>query len=462
MTNEPIRAGARYTLTLLFFVNLLNFFDRTLPAVVLEPVRREFALDDTALGLLGTSFTLVYALAGLPLGRLADRAQRTRVLAAGLVAWSALTAASGAAWSFASFLAIRLGVGVGEASCAPAANSMIGDLYPSGRRARALGLFMLGLPAGSLACFALGGRLAQRYGWRAPFYAAALPGLVVALLVLRCPEPARGSQDAPAPDAAPDRPFRRVAAVATLRWIALSGATVNFAAYALSTFLPALLVRYHRADVARAGTMSSIVLGASGLVGLSAGGWLADKAHGAFPRGRLLLGAFCQLAAAPLLWLGLARPAGDVAAATALLALGWLLYFVYFVTVYASVHDVVEPRLRATAMSVYFFFQYVLGAGFGTVATGALSDALARRAMRAAGAGQMTDAFRALGLRASLGLLVPLAMLATGASLWLAARRFAADAARAGAGGAGPTVKNATISGTSSSLISSRRSGPRA
>ncbi|HEU4412115.1 MAG TPA: MFS transporter [Polyangiaceae bacterium] len=439
MSTTPTRAGVRYTLLLLFLVNFLNFFDRTIPAVVLEPIRKEFGLDDTALGLLGTSFTLVYALAGLPLGRLSDRWRRTRVLSAGVFAWSLMTAASGLAWSFLSFVAIRLGVGVGEASCAPAANSMIGDLYPSRQRARALGLFMLGLPLGSLACFSLVGQLAQSYGWRLPFFVAAAPGGLVALLMLTCREPVRGSQEAYRVDAsaAPERPYRRVLAVPTIRWIILSGASVNFAAYALSTFLSALLVRYHHATVARAGGASAIVLGVTGLVGLSVGGWVADKAHGAFPRGRLLLGAGSLLLAAPLLWLGLGRPAGDVAGATAFLALGWLLYFMYFVTVYASVQDVVEPRLRATAMSVYFFFQYVLGAGFGTVVTGALSDYYARRAMRAAGAEQLTEAMRASGLQAALGLVIPLAALVTGLTLWLAARRFVADAARASEGARG-------------------------
>ena len=141
----PERAPARsiYILILLFLINLMNFFDRTIPAVVLEPIRKEFSLDDTALGILGASFTLIYAVAGVPLGYLADRFRRTYILAAGLTVWSLLTAASGLAWSFMSFFWIRLLVGVGEASCAPAANSLIGDLFPSEKRARALGVFML-------------------------------------------------------------------------------------------------------------------------------------------------------------------------------------------------------------------------------------------------------------------------------------------------------------------------------
>src|SRR5467141_3260137 len=299
----PKRAPARsiYILILLFLINLMNFFDRTIPAVVLEPIRKEFALDDTALGLLGASFTLIYAVAGIPLGYLADRFRRTGILAAGLTVWSLLTAASGLAWSFMSFFWIRLLVGVGEASCAPAANSLIGDLFPSEKRARALGIFMLGLPLGLLLAFSIVGALAQDYGWRVPFYLAAIPGFVVAALIMFAAEPVRGSQETYAIDATTpvDRPMRRILAIPTVWWIIASGATVNFAAYAMSTFLPTMLIRYHGLSIGRAGVIAAIVLGATGLVGLTAGGWLADYLHKKFLRGRLLLASCSMLVATP-------------------------------------------------------------------------------------------------------------------------------------------------------------------
>ena len=135
----PERAPVRsiYILLLLFLINLMNFFDRTIPAVVLEPIRKEFGLDDTALGLLGASFTLIYAVAGVPLGYLADRFRRTRILSAGLTAWSLLTAASGLAWNFMSFFWIRLLVGVGEGA-APSISAFdrVRRLSASGPRSR--------------------------------------------------------------------------------------------------------------------------------------------------------------------------------------------------------------------------------------------------------------------------------------------------------------------------------------
>jgi len=431
--NAPaVQQDLRYTLGVLFLINFLNFFDRAIPAVVLEPIRQEFSLDDTMLGLLGTGFTLIYALAGLPLGRLADRMRRTWILGTGVLVWSLMTAATAAAWNFASLFLIRLGVGIGEASCAPAANSMIGDMYPSEKRARALGFFMMGLPIANVACFALVGYLAQKYGWRTPFVLAAIPGILVAIMAFRLREPVRGSQESYRVDVneVVDRPFRRVISIPTLWWIILSGAAVNFAAYSLATFLPSLLIRYHQASMTQAGLISALVLGLMGILGLGFGGWLADRMHQRNPKnGRLRLGAWCLLLGAPLLYIGLVQPAGSLVAATVWLALGWSMYFIYYVTVYPSVQDVVEPRLRATAMSVYFFFQYVLGAGFGTTITGMVSDYYARAAMAQSGGG-MTEHFRAVGLQSSMSIVVPLSILITGIALWLASRRFATDVAK--------------------------------
>ena len=429
MGNTVVQKGAGYTLFVLFLVNFLNFFDRALPGVVLEPIRKEFGLSDTMLGLLGTAFILIYAVAGIPLGRLSDRFQRTRILSVGVAAWSVFTGAAYFVFNATTLFLSRLGVGVGEASCAPAANSMIGDLYPSHRRARALGLFMLGLPIGSLACFALGGWIAQHYGWRAPFLVAMVPGLIVAVMAWRLTEPTRGQHDAVQTATLTRNPFAQLLSIQTLWWIILSGAAINFAAYSLNTFLPALLVRVHGLNVAQAGGISSLVLGATGLFGLTLGGMLADKLHQAFPRGRLLCGAVALLRAAPLLWLGLTQPKGAVTMLTVLLCGGWLLYFLYFVTVYPAIQDVVDARLRATAMAVYFFFQYVLGGAVGSLVTGALSDHYAKSAMRAAGAEEMAPAFAAVGLQQSLALAVPLSILVTSIALLLAARSFVRDAA---------------------------------
>ncbi len=161
---------ARYTLAILFAINLLNFYDRHIPGAIVEPLRKDWGLSDAQIGWLATAFTLLYAVVGVPFGRLSDRFQRSKLLGLGIAVWSLLTAASGLAWNYGALFAARLGVGIGEATCAPASNSLIGDLYPARQRARALSFFTLGLPLGGFLGIFLSGRIAAAHGWRVPFY----------------------------------------------------------------------------------------------------------------------------------------------------------------------------------------------------------------------------------------------------------------------------------------------------
>src|SRR5437868_4053735 len=178
-----------FTLCVLLGVNTMNFFDRQILPAVQEKVRREWRLSDSDLGWLGTAFILLYAAIGLPLGRLADVWRRRWLLAAGVGLWSLLTLGSAFAWNFWSLFVLRLGVGVGEATCAPAATSLIGDLVPAERRARALSVFMLGLPLGLALSFLVSGTVAERYGWQEAFYVAGLPGLLLAVAALFIADP---------------------------------------------------------------------------------------------------------------------------------------------------------------------------------------------------------------------------------------------------------------------------------
>src|SRR6476659_4231645 len=177
--------SSAFAVLVLFAINLMNFFDRQIIGGVGEGIRREWALSDTALGLLGTVFTLLYAVVGLPLGRLSDRKQRRLILAGGVFVWSLLTAISGLTRSFAQLIVARLGVGVGEATCSPASTSLIGDLVPPTMRARAVAIWMLGLPLGLGLANGAGGWILQNWGWRKAFYIAAVPGIFCAIAALR-------------------------------------------------------------------------------------------------------------------------------------------------------------------------------------------------------------------------------------------------------------------------------------
>jgi predicted MFS family arabinose efflux permease len=420
--------NARFALTVLFGVNLMNFFDRTIVGALAEPIRIEFGLNDTALGGINTVFVVIYAIVGLPLGRLTDAWVRTRLIAIGVTIWSFFTAASGAAQGFWSFLAMRVGVGVGEASCAPAGQSLIGDLYPPERRARAMAVFMLGLPLGLFLAYLVGGKIGERWGWRAALYVACVPGLILAVLMLRVKEPARGVAENTTMQPI-KAPLRSLLGIPTLWWIVLSGLLLNFNTYAVNAFQSPFLQRFHGLSLGEASTISSWSLGLVGIVGLVIGGWLGDRLHMTRPNGRLLLPAVSMSLAAPSVFFALQQPQGSALTYGAFMAIATVMNFVYNATVYSAIQDVVSPRLRGTAVAVYFLAMYVLGAAFGTVILGALSDLFAHQQMLAAGAVEMAPAFRAAGLHSAM-YIMPVLLAACAVSLFGAAATVASDARR--------------------------------
>ncbi|MDI6525460.1 MFS transporter [Pseudomonas otitidis] len=435
MQPSPQAANAWRVLFLLFLANLFNFFDRTIPAIIIEPVRHEWSLSDFQLGLIGTAFTLVYAVAGLPLGRMADTGSRKKIMGWGLAVWSGLTAVNALAWNFWSFLLIRMGIGIGEASYAPAANSLIGDLFPPNKRARAMGLFMLGLPLGLLLAFFTIGAMVQAFGsWRAPFVIAAIPGLILAVFMFFIKEPQRGAADNRIQDQTPlDRPLRRVLSIRTFWWLTLAGLTFNFATYACNSFMVPMLQRYFLMSLQGAAVATGIIAGLTGLVGLTLGGWLADKAHEKSERGRLLLATGSLLVATLTTGFALFSGRIEVGVFVGVFSIGWLFAYTFYTCVYTAIQDVVEPRLRATAMALFFAGLYLLGGGLGPVVVGLLSDHFAHAAMYAAGASEMTEAFKAVGLHDAM-YLIPVALGLTTLALFQAARCFGRDARRMRAG----------------------------
>ena len=410
-------SGAGYALAVLFAINLMNFFDRQILGAVGEQIRREWGLGDTALGALGTAFTLLYAFVGVPLGRLADRASRKHILAGGVFVWSLLTAASGLARNFWELFIVRLGVGVGEASCAPAAISLIGDLYRTQQRARATAVFMLGLPIGLGLSFLVGGYVGQRWGWRAALFIAAAPGLLCAIAALFMREPPRGTVETHNIGAKrrPGSPYKLLLSIPTLWWIILSGALHNFNMYALGAFLASFLIRYHGVSLSQAGFISMSVYGLSGIFGLFVGGIAADALYRRRADGRLLVATVSIVICAPFMYLSLLRPAGDVTGFALLMGTGVGVMYAYYATVYSTIHDIVEPALRGTAMALYFGAMYLAGASLGPLGTGMISDYFTAQAATAAGVTAHTmvalEPFRAAGLHSAMYAIPILAVL---------------------------------------------------
>ena len=421
-----------YAMFVLFAINTLNFFDRQILGAVGEPIRKEFGLDDASLGLLGTAFTLLYAFVGVPLGRLADQVGRKKILSVGVFFWSLLTAASGVAQSYWQIFALRLGVGVGEASCAPAATSLIGDMFPPNWRAKAISIFMLGLPVGVALSFAVSGTVAKQYGWRAAFLVAGLPGVLCMIAVLFLREPKRGAAELHdiGEQKRPGSPYLLVLRSPTMRWIILSGAVHNFNMYAIGAFITPYLMRYHGLDIQQANLVSMLVYGVMGAPGLLIGGYLGDAVLKRRTNGRMLVGAFAILFSIPTVYFALSVPKGSTTTFLILMGAACALMYFYYSTVYSTIQDVTEPALRGTAMAVYFFAMYVLGASLGPYGTGILSDLFTKRAAQAAGITDFTQAalepFRADGLQSAMFIIPILGVILT-VILFAASRTVSKD-----------------------------------
>jgi MFS family permease len=396
------------TLVILFLVNLLNFYDRLTLGAVADLVRREFQLSDAQLGGLTTAFTILYALAGWPLGRLTDTKSRKGVLALGVTVWSGLTALGGLAASYTMLMFTRVGVGIGEAACAPAATSWIGDAVPPERRTRALAMFMMAIPVGGMLSYSISGPVAQAFGWRAALALAGLPALALVPAILWLREPKRKGFAAAAPSP------RALARLPVFWWISASGAVVNFALYSFSAFFPAFLTRFHHLSVASAGVWAGVGTGITGIGGALCAGALGDRVTTNFARNRMRLAAAASLAAAPLAFFAIAMPAGAAAAAIAFMMFAYGLLQMYYGLVYAAMQDAVAPGLRGTAMGAYFVVQYLGGAAWGPLFTGRLSDYFARAAVNA---GATAEAARAAGLHQAMFAIPGLAVLLS-AVLW--------------------------------------------
>jgi MFS family permease len=405
-------------------VNILNFYDRHVAGALTEPIRKEFHLTDTQVGLLGSAFIWLYAIVGVPLGRIADSASRKKLLAWSVIIWSALTASAAFAGNYTMLMISRVGVGVGEAGCAPTATSWLGDLFPPEKRSRVLALFMLGVPIGGALSFFFSGPLAQAYGWRIAMIVAAMPALLLIPALLALPEPQRGASE---PQMALDRTSMwAVLRLPTLWWVIASGVFLNFSAYAFGTFLPAFLGRVYKLSLASAGVTAGLVYLAGGLAGAAVAGLLGDSIIRRRQNGRLLIAAAIALLNVPLAGLGIFPVAGSLVVALVFLALGYAGISSYYGLVYAAIQDLVGPSRRGTTMAVYFMAMYMCGASFGPLVTGRLSDYLAWRAAKLAGVASMTETFRAIGLQRAM-LVIPAFSLALAFVLYMGSRAMLTD-----------------------------------
>ena len=418
------RRATYSSLAVLVAVNMLNFYDRHVIGALTEPIRREFGLSDSQVGLIGSAFIWLYAIVGLPLGRAADAWSRKKLLAGGMVVWAALTGIAAMAANYIMLLFSRLGFAVGEAVVAPAATSWIGDLFPAGERSRPLALFMLGVPVGGALSYFFSGPVAQAYGWRAAMVLAAAPALILTPLLLRLIEPTRGAAETHRHEPMAKSSMAAILKIPTMWWIIASGALLNFNMYAIGQFLPAFLSRIHGLTLARSGIATGVIFAAGGLAGGFLAGRLGDRIIHKRENGRLLVAAAIAIVGAPVGYLGIGST--DVYAAIALITIAYGTLNAYYGLVYSAIQDIVAPAMRGTAMAIYFLAMYMCGASFGPLLTGKLSDLMARRAADAAGAARITEAFKAIGLQQAM-FIIPLLSVLLALVLYCGSRTIAAD-----------------------------------
>lgn len=378
----PQKAGkpslyAWYVLAVLVLVYAFNWMDRYIFVILMEPLKQELRLSDTILGLLGGfAFSAMYATAGIPIARLADKSARKPVIAIGLAVWSGMTAACGLAMNAAQMALARVGVGLGEAACSPPSHSMISDYFPRNTRGFAFAIHGLGLYVGMTAGLMLGGEFNAHFGWRVAFMALGLPGLALALLfMLTVREPPRPADaDAHAEHAQGfGAVVRFMATRKSFAAYAVGVGLFSFAANAVNVWSGVVFMRIHGMSSADAGLWTGGLGGAAGVLGTIVFGLMADRLGQRNPRWYLWT---------PSLAIALLVPA---TAALLFGSTGWVMagYFLgiacaasCLAPTIAITQELMPARMRALSSAVLALCLNFIGIGAGNLVVGALTDAL--------------------------------------------------------------------------------------
>lgn len=367
---------AHLTLLVLTLINLLNYLDRYVLSGMLPLVQEHFGRSDAQMGLLSSSFLIVYSLVSPFSGVAGDRLPRRFLIAGGVILWSAATVWSGMAQSFGELLLARSLIGIGEAGYAAVAPGLISDLYAPNRRGRMMALFYAALPIGSAIGFGLGGAIGSAYGWRQAFFVAGAPGLLLGLAALLLPEPTRGAMD-PAPSLTEVRPtvaqtLRRLVRTPSYLLNSAGYTAATFAMGGLAAWWPTFLYRERGLELGPAGMQFGALLVVAGFGGTLAGGWLGDRWGERHGGGHFLASGWGLLLAAPFAVLGILSAAPAVYWSAVFVAL----FFLFFNTapLNAALCNVVPASMRSTAVAVNVLVIHMLGDAISPWLMGRLSD----------------------------------------------------------------------------------------
>lgn len=378
----------KYALGILLIGYIINFVDRSILSLLLEPIKLELALTDSQLGFLGgLAFAVFYTFLGIPIAALADRRSRVKILAVSMVIWSAMTAICGLANNFLTLLLARIGVGIGEAGASPPSHSLISDYFPIETRATALSIYALGIPLGTMIGSFVGGWGADTLGWRYTFFLVGVPGIIFAFVVwFTLREPARGmsdiklSQPSAAPvETAPPPPVKTVLKLlwskTSFRHLAFAAGLHAFVSYGAGTWNAPFFIRIHEMSLTDIGSILAAIAGV-GAIGTFFGGYISDKLSDRTndKRWYFWVPGIATLVMVPFQLV--AYLYGGVWVVVASLMMVAILGSAYLGPSFAMTQALVSLRMRAVASAILLFVLNLIGMGLGPYFVGILSDLL--------------------------------------------------------------------------------------
>ncbi len=428
-SNSTLRAAVysaaykRYVTLLMLVVYVLNQTDRAIFGFLMEPIKRELELSDSQLGFLaGPALVLFYATVGIPIARFADRSNRVNIIATAVAMWSVVVTLSAAVASWGQLALARVAVGIGEAGFSAIAQSLLSDYHSSTERTRALSIFMLAIPMGSVVSSLMGGWLNEVYGWRAAFVFAGVPGILASLLVKLSVREPRSAHTVTTASNTPQPRLRTVFATLwrckALRHLAIGMALINMVCASFLTWAPTFFVRSHGMTTGELGTWLAVAIAGGGSLGTWLGGHLVSRYGAADVRVQARLLAIGAALVTPLLAAVLMWPSKRVA--LSLLLPAYALMFFSFGPSFSLVQGLVPAHVRATITAIVILGQSLFAGVFGLQLVGVMSDAFSR-------------ASAADSLQWAL-FVVSLAGIWAGSHFWLSARSIRRDFADASDG----------------------------
>ncbi|MBU2510840.1 MFS transporter [bacterium] len=377
--SQLTKKQAVYGLTILALINSVNYMDRNVVTILFPLIKKDLLLTDTQLGLIGgLAFTLVYALAAVPIGWATDRFNRKVVLSSGIFVWSSATFLSGTAGSFATFFAARSLTATGEASCHPCGVSLISDYFDSKVRTTAIALFQMGIPLGAGLGIVLGGILATAYGWRNTFFIYAVPGIILIPFILMMKEPKRGAMEKGSKTVSPLKKGDFISGVRRIlsdRSLLLQYSAALFGQFGVTSFsvwMPTFLYRVRGFDVNEAGKIMGIAFLIGGIVGTLGGATLADRWFRTDKTARIKVQILAVALGIPCLMCALLIDSRAVLI-PAVFA-GSIFAMAGYPICSAILVDLLNPRDRGVGMAFLLIVQNGIGLTLASLSVGAISD----------------------------------------------------------------------------------------